>query len=125
MGSALSSAQLAAWQSKLAALLLPDTVAVQTATEHRTGTGVTYTYATDTGRDAVACRIDPAQTVERVVNGLTVTQTEWPIWFAVGTQPARTKALLAADGTRYQVTQVAPVTTWTELVEVRAARVGS
>jgi len=122
MGSALSADQLTAWRAQLAARLLPDTLDVQTPHEQRTSSGVLYTYTTD--RAAVPCRIDPAQTVERQSGAITVTQTEYPIWFTTDTVPTRTQVLRAADGTRFQIIAVAPVTAWTGLVEVRAARIG-
>lgn len=125
MSSAISSTQVATWQAKLAALLLPDTVAVQSVATPTTYTGTVPTYTTDTDREAVPCRIDPPKLVERVTaGGLTVTQTEYPLWFAVETEPGRTKVLLTPDGTRFNIIEVVPEVAWTGLVRVQAARVG-
>jgi len=122
--SNFTAAEDAALESDMADLLV-DTVAVQTPTTTRTATGTTTTYATDTGRGAVPCLWAKPRAVERISGGLTVTETEYPVWFTAATVPRRTQALLATDGTRYQITGVNPDTGWSDMVEVRAARVGS
>jgi hypothetical protein len=123
MSSPLTSAEDTDLEGEMIALLV-DTVAVQTVNSTGTATGTTKTYTTDSGRDAVPCLFARPRAVERIANGVTVTETEYPVWFTAATVPARTKALLAVDGSRYQVTGVNPDTAWSDLVEVRAARIG-